>query len=147
MEITRRKFELADADALRETIDIGANLVDWAVSMSRCPDQETFTWLADGRIAAAGGIVRLWPGVGEAWSVFAQWAERYKRLMLIHTRRFLDEKMAAYQLHRVQATLRTDLPDSWLIHLGFEKEGMMRMYCADGCDSAIWSRINQREAN
>jgi hypothetical protein len=135
-----RPFEAADAESLRETIDVGANLIDWAKALTAASGP-AWTGLIEGRVAGCGGMVILWPGTAEAWSVFADWTAAYRRTMLCTCRRAMDSAAREYGLRRVQATLRTDLPDSWLRHLGFTREGLMRRYCVDGCDAAIWARL------
>jgi hypothetical protein len=140
--ITIRPFEAADAEALRQAIDTGANLLDWAAGAASGAGPAG-TGLVDGKVAGCGGVVLLWPGVGEAWSVWAPWAANYRKYMLLYCRQFIGQTMDRHKLHRIQATLRADLPESWLRHLGFVPEGRMRKYGPDGCDSTKWAIIRE----
>ena len=137
--IILRPFEIGDESAISKPIE-GAASLSW-INESNYRAGPMVTGICNGRIVTIGGIVLLWPGVGEAWSVFDQSAIPFKRYMLLHSRRWILAAAQECHLHRLQATLRTDLPDAWLKHLGFEKEGLLKQFCQDKCDSTMWSMI------
>jgi hypothetical protein len=82
---------------------------------------------------AVFGIVFLWKGVGEAWSLFTQESRRYPIAMTKGAFAFFDSCQILFNLHRLQITVKcTDKRAvSWAKHLGFVKEGTMIAYSAD----------------
>ena len=140
-KIEIRPFEVDDAKQLKGmAIERGANLLDWAEAMAMTKGP-AFTGLVDGKVAGCGGVVVLWDGVGEAWSIFPDWAKKYKRYVLLYCRRFMEESAEDLKLWRVQATLEEGLPESWLEHLGFVKKCTMTGYQPDGSDAGMWEKI------
>lgn len=94
-----------------------------------------WTLRRDGRVLGCGGVVLLWPGVGEAWSLSAA-ADGAALVMTRAVAAGLAAAEADHGLHRVQASVRRDNGRGrrWLAVLGFEEEGIMRAYGPDGAD-------------
>jgi len=95
-----------------------------------------WTLRLDGRPVACGGIVLLWRGVGEAWSLSASGLGG--RALAVH--RLVAERLAAAErehgLHRIQASVHIDNRRGrrWVAALGFEEEGIMKAYGPAGDD-------------
>lgn len=95
-----------------------------------------WTLCLDGSPVACGGVVLLWRGVGEAWSLSAEglgpFALRLHRIVAAR----LAEAEARHALHRIQASVRTDNNQGrrWLARLHFREEGVMKGYGPMGHD-------------
>jgi len=109
--------------------------------------EKGYTWSmveADSVLAMAG-IVPLWHGVGEAWSLMTPEA-------IIHIKELHDKAKKVLESffnqgwQRIQTTVRADFGQgkNWLEHLGFEDEGTMEKYGPDGKDYVRWARIKGR---
>jgi hypothetical protein len=91
-----------------------------------------FCMLADGEPVAAGGIVRQWDNVGKGWTLHTERARSSFFLMRNATR--IVKTLApivrdAMGLERLEAeTWAQPKYCSWLSHLGFVAEGVMRKY-------------------
>ena len=103
----------------------------------------SFTLEREGKIIWCGGIRIFWDGVGEAWCLVSEEGSHFPKLILSSTKKMLDFMQKDLKLHRVQATSRTDIPSFWkfLEHLGFEREGVLRKFGADGADSYLYARV------
>jgi hypothetical protein len=106
----------------------------------------SFSVKDNGKIVGAGGILELWPGVGEAWSVFSK---RLKcKPFFLHRRasRILADMIKMRQYHRIQAVI--DESDyyavSWARRLGFRWESVMKKFGADGKDYAMYVRLKEK---
>ena len=95
------------------------------------------------RPVAVFGIVFLWQGVGEAWSLFTKESRRYPIAMTKGAIAFFDSCQILSNLHRLQITVKcTDKRAvSWAKHLGFVEEGTMIAYSADKDNTYMMRRI------
>lgn len=113
--------------------DGGTNPDDAVAAVTAGP---AWTLCLAGRPIACGGVVLLWRGVGEAWSLSAAglgpFALRLHRIVAAR----LAEAEAQYGLHRIQASVRTDNGEGrrWLARLHFWEEGEMKGYGPMGHD-------------
>lgn len=91
---------------------------------------------------AVFGCVILWPGVGEAWSIFSEEARRYPIAMTKGAFAFFDSCEISFSLHRLQITVNSN--DSramnWAKCLKFVPEGLMFQYSADKDDTFMMRR-------
>lgn len=101
-----------------------------------------FTAYCEGRKIACTGITLLWGGVGEAWIVVSRNARKYIALPG-SVRWLLDKVQKKMKLRRVQATVRVDNPQGRRLArwLGFEDEGVLLGYAADGMACWILARV------
>ena len=85
---------------------------------------------------ACGGVVLLWRGVGEAWSLSA--AGLSARALALHriVAARLDRVQADHDLHRIQTSVHIDNGPGrrWVARLGFKEEGIMQGYGPLGDD-------------
>lgn len=102
-----------------------------------------YTLIADDRIIASGGVVRLLPGSGEYWSLVTPWIHRYPIAFFKAAKERLESMILDLRLHRVQSTVRTDDKRAvkFLLSLGFDIEGLLRKYSPDGLDHYIMGRV------
>ncbi len=112
--------------------------------MARYPEMgPAWTLLRDERPVFSGGIVILWNGVGEAWTLMSERVREYP-LAVVKTIRFcIDEAVRSYQLRRVQATVKKhdDRAIALLHAVGFKIEGLMEQYGPDGEDYYMVRRL------
>lgn len=93
-----------------------------------------FTALDEDGVAGCGGIVELWPGVGQAWAVLSGRALAHPLTLTRTAQRELERIMRRCKLSRVQATVADGhgAGARWLAFLGFEVEGLLVNYGPDG---------------
>lgn len=75
----------------------------------------------------AGGIVTLWPGVGEAWLHLSPWFEAHPKTGYKWIRCIFTSILNNRAFRRVQAPIRADMESNLRLvhHLGFVEEGYM----------------------
>ena len=102
-----------------------------------------FTAFRYGRPIAVVGIVFIWKGVGELWSVFDNQARDIPSTMLRAAIDFSDIAMRYLCLHRLQITVRTD--DNRAIRyaqaIGFKSECVMKKFGPDQIDYLLMARF------
>jgi len=99
-----------------------------------------WTGRVNGEVLAIGGVARLWPGVGEGWMLTSDHVPRHARDFHRTVKGLLELAKTSMQLHRLQATVRWASDDQagnrirlrWARALGFESEGLMLHYGANG---------------
>lgn len=87
-------------------------------------------------LIAIGGMVSLWPGVGDFWMVTSTKVEQNKLLFYKDTRRLFIYGANKYKLHRAQCQVRADnrTSQAWLKRLGFTFESVKSKFGADKTD-------------
>ena len=103
----------------------------------------SITAYINNRPVAIFGLVLLWDGVGEAWSLFSEKARRYPIAMTKGANAFFDICEILYTLHRLQITVRSEdkRAMSWASFLGFKEEGLLRAFSQDKKDYYMMRRI------
>ena len=102
-----------------------------------------FTAFRYNRPIAVVGVVFIWKGVGEMWSVLDNQAKDIPATMVRVGIDFSDIAMRYLCLHRLQITVRTD--DSRAIRyaqaIGFKTECVMQKYGPDQIDYLLMTRF------
>jgi hypothetical protein len=102
-----------------------------------------FTAFRYGRPIAVVGVVFIWNGVGEMWSIFDNQARDIPSTMLRAAIDFSDIAMRYLYLHRLQITVRTD--DNRAIRyaqaIGFNTECVMQKFGPDQIDYLLMTRF------
>lgn len=100
----------------------------------------TFTVLAGYAPIGCGGVLLVWPGVGEAWTIVNAHILRYPYVHRLVTRA-LRTLMQEHALHRIGAWALADQRRHrrWLEVLGFTYEGIARKFTSDGQDVARYA--------
>ena len=102
-----------------------------------------FTAFRYGRPIAVVGIVFIWNGVGEMWSIFDNQARDIPATMLRAAIDFSDIAMRYLHLHRLQITVRTD--DSrakrYAEAIGFKTESVMQKFGSDQVAYLLMTRF------
>jgi hypothetical protein len=96
-----------------------------------------------GRPIAVFGVVRIWDGVGEMWSMFDNQAREFHVTMVRGGRMFCDIAIRYLHLHRLQITVRTDdiRAMRYAKSVGFEQESVMRKFGPDKVDYLLMTRF------
>ena len=117
---------------------------DWAAWIGDLvnPDM-AFTGIENGHLIGSAGLIRIWPGVSEAWFVGSWRLNNNVMAGARATRRKLDDLMKAHELHRIQAVVRADWDEAvrFVEFLRFQREGLLRGYGPDGSDHYVYARI------
>lgn len=120
---------------------LGPMAIPIAMGLARHPG---ITLLAGAQVVACGGVVIIWPGVGEAWMRTSPLIERHPLAVLRLTKQFLASAVAGLKLRRLQCTVRKGYEPAikWAERLGFSSEGVLRGFGPDGEDYIMFSRGN-----
>ena len=99
------------------------------------------------KIWGIGGVVKMWPGVGEFWMLLT---EDFNDIITSHAalqevRRFVDDRIKLYELIRAQAVVKCDFvaANKMIEFLGFENETPdgMENYLPDGSDAYMYAKV------
>lgn len=92
------------------------------------------TGLYDGVPVFCGGIVVLWPGVGEGWLYVSEQVAGHRLSFHRAVREWIGRLCADWKLHRLQVAIPdwNGMSCRWIKRLGFAEEGPMRGYGPDG---------------
>lgn len=106
----------------------------WAVANAG----PAFTLLAGETIIGAGGLAPKWKGSAVAWALIGVTAGRY--WIMVH--RFVRHVLDAADYQRIECVVEHGFSNGhrWAVALGFEHEGLMRMY-RDGRDFDLYARV------
>ena len=96
----------------------------------------------NGLIVGIFGCTRIHPGVGECWALLAKDIYRYPKATTKIAKKLVADNMEIMKLHRMQVTtLNADTrAKKWLKCLGFEEEGVMRMFGPDKQDFVRYAK-------
>ncbi len=102
-----------------------------------------WTAIAGNVYLGAAGIGILWPGVGEAWANLAPEIANHRLWFHRTVKRCFRDLVRAFNLHRVQATVRADSSRNcaWLVALGFVAGPRLRKYGADKSDYLLYAWV------
>jgi len=98
----------------------------------------------NGKLLGIIGVVVLWPGVADVWTIIDDSVKRqFKRQLIVGVRTALDIAQISMCLTRVQVAIEShaDYSQSWPLALGFTLEGVMRNFGMDGSDYTLYGRI------
>lgn len=130
-------FDAKEISTLSKAYDVKSMLANQAELGT------AFTAFKYNRPVAIVGIVFIWQGVGEMWSIFDNQAREYPTTMMRVGLDFSDIAMRYLHLHRLQITVRTD--DNRAIRfaeaIGFKTECVMQKFGPDGVDYLLMARF------
>jgi len=101
---------------------------------------QAYTIKDNGRVVGCAGIVELWPGVGEAWTVLSKDLKGNPFFLHRKTYRIMRNLINKFKYHRLQAIVcpGDSIATKWIERLGFKKESIMKRFGADGSDHAMY---------
>lgn len=130
-------FDAKELETLSKAYDIKSMLANQAELGT------AFTAFRYNRPIAIVGVVFVWSGVGEMWSLFDNQARDIPATMLRTAIDFSDIAMRYLHLHRLQITVRTD--DHRAIRfaeaIGFKTECVMQKFGPDKVDYLLMARF------
>lgn len=109
------------------------------------PNSHAYTLVVGFEIIGCAGVIESWPGGGEAWAMLSSSVEKYPLFFHRAIKRGLDRIRATYRLHRIQLTVRVDLPHNyhrWVEILGFRFEGLQKMSDPDRNDHYRYALVS-----
>lgn len=88
------------------------------------------TGFCDQDVIACGGLVVLWKGVAEAWTVASPLVLKYPLFFHKHAKMFLEDCIEMFHLDRVQCIVDVEFYASqkWVKSMGFKAESVMPKY-------------------
>lgn len=98
-----------------------------------------FAVLADGRVIACAGCLEMWENRAYAWSMISADAGRHFFGFI----RAVDGFLKQAPWRRIEAAVQSDFEQAhrMIRLLGFEFEGRMRAFSADGVDNDLYARV------
>lgn len=98
-----------------------------------------YSFLDGDRVLACAGVIPLWDGRGEAWSLLGGDLRKYFLQIHYTVKRFL----ASCDMKRIEANVSCDSERArkWVESLGFSFEGRMAAFWPDGRDAARYARV------
>ncbi len=105
----------------------------------------TLLWSDD--VAACGGVVRFWPGVGELWCWTGAPADGCGLAFARRTRLAVNGLFRTHGFHRLQAHVRLDDARArrFARFLGLAPEGECPGYGPDGATYQLYGRVQWRQ--
>ncbi len=107
---------------------------------------QAFTGIADEGVVGSGGLIPLWPGVAEAWTMTSPLIEKYVISFHRAVRKHLNLLEQEQGLHRIQCVIIEghDISTLWVERLGFKYEGIMEAYGPNKENYYRYARTNHR---
>jgi len=95
---------------------------------------DSWTGLANGQIVACGGIVRIWPGLAEAWIAVTPLVRQYPVFVVRAVKEFLTVVTGAYGLRRIEAHVNAGFYQAVVFaeRLGFKIDARLLKYGPNG---------------
>lgn len=103
----------------------------------------TWTILVEGVPVTIFGLQYAGPGVYDQWGTGTEAIRGHGLFVVKRVREIMELAFENLDLHRIQATCRTDRPEyeRFLKLLGFQKEGLLRQMAPDRSDLFIFSKV------
>lgn len=102
-----------------------------------------YSVFVDDELLVVGGMVILWPGVGDCWCIGTDLVEKYPIIFFKVIKHIQNELIEHYNLHRIQAQCWEGHTQSlkWLERMGLSVEGFMRAFAPNGENYYQLSRL------
>ena len=135
-------FEHLDIDQPEVTVLAKGDALKYMVAQQAAMGTAVTAFL-HGRPVAVFGVVYIWNGVGEMWSMFDNQAREFHVTMVRGGRIFCDIAIRYLHLHRLQITVRTDdiRAMRYAESIGYEKESVMKKFGPDKVDYLLMTRF------
>lgn len=100
------------------------------------------------RTLCCGGVLEMWPGAGRAWLAPACQLRRRHWPAITRMALFLFDAAHQAGMRRIETVVREEFAAGhiWARLLGFESEGVMRRWGADGLDYRLYARLREPSA-
>lgn len=99
---------------------------------------------ADDKVIACSGILRIWPGRWQGWSIYGNMIDMRDYVNIrSFTRDFLDLQFNDPLVRRIEITVLLEFTNghAYAQSLGFIPEGVMRSYDIFGRDHVLYARV------
>ena len=116
-------------------------LSDTEYGETLCAAGPAITVVDDGEVLACGGLVHLWEGRAQVWSLISRNAgRRFVRIF-----RIMQDFLAEHPVTRVEATVDAGFTQGlrMIEMLGFSHEGLMKSY-QNGKDAHLYALVRGR---
>lgn len=135
-------YDILDRKVREE--DLWLSTQNWESAIDAWYDRgPASTVVIDGDIICCGGVVLLGYQRGEAWMLMSPLFAKYPKTVYSSVKRFLNNTIKVEKLRRVQAISNPDhyKAGTFLEHLGFQCEGVLRKYGPNCEDLLMFSRV------
>lgn len=110
---------------------------EWAAQST-----QALTYMYDGRVIAIMGFILLWDGVIQGWVVPSTYVYSVPVGFAKTVRRFIESIAETFKCHRFQSGSYDDeFHDRWMTWLGFEREGVSKMFTPDKKNYVNYARF------
>lgn len=101
---------------------------------------DAYTIRQDGNLIGCAGVLEMWPGVAEAWTLLTDEAKAAPFWLHTRTKSFLLDIIRDRKYHRVQAIIKKDDPAAirWIECLGFTWEADLKRFNPDQTDACMY---------
>lgn len=129
-----QKIRLQDAQK-----DFAIQFENPAYGMALEQTTHSYTGIHDGEIIFCAGAQEVWENRALVWALLSESAPKHLRQIHKYTSAFL----AQAKWKRMETTVENSFKQGhrWAKLLGFEPEGLMRSYAADGTDYMLYARV------
>ena len=121
---------------------------DWETAVKGWKDGGPgYTLLIDEKVVGCGGVVLTQWQCGEAWTLFSTLFFKHYRTAYKAIKKNLENIIEDENLRRVQSLIHPEHEEAkrFIIHLGFQCEGLLRKYGPNGEDLFMYSRVMEVE--
>jgi len=110
-------------------------------------DMLVFTLLDGEKVISIYGTMRLWPGVGEAFTIMCKDIHRYGRALYEFAFATVRIVFNSMSLIRLQCTVAVgfDKGVKFIEGIGFEREGILRKWSPDGKDVYMYAKLKDAD--
>lgn len=105
--------------------------------------QPAWAGYVENTVVAIGGVVKLWPGLAEAWIAVTPLALQHRLFILRQTRTYLDRLIRDHSLRRVEAKVREDFTAArrFAEWCGFTALAPLQAYGPDGETFILYEKV------
>lgn len=120
-----------NSDAFQFTMQLPMALIDHGKVLASVGT--SYSGLRGGKIVACAGVIPLWNGVADLWMYLGKDTFRKKKQACEIIGYFMEKCIEEYDLHRLQATVKSDYREGrrFAKFFGFKEEGEMIGYGPD----------------
>ena len=114
--------------------------LDGFTAMASQPTSRAYTYMYKEHILGFGGYYMVWPGVIEIFIVPSMYFFKYPKTCVATCKRDFELIKRNKWIHRIQTYSWDDYTrNGFMLHMGFECEGVLRRYTSSKQDYKMWS--------
>ena len=100
------------------------------------------TFILDGQILFAAGVVQMWPGVLDGWIIPTVYVPSHPIWFVKKVKQYFEAMAETFKCHRFQTVSPDDEQHAkWMELLGFKREGTLEQYSHNKLNYVMYARI------